>query len=131
MKAPFIWVVDAFPGQVIMMRGNLVTEAGLKQFIMPVRVFLLAGWMLSGCQFMQQPDTSVDSDEPEILHIYPDGSMEFRGRPIPERDVVIYEDGYGGERAAVRIRMEPLHPDFFRDTIVVERVKVEREQSTE
>lgn len=103
----------------------------MKHFMTPFRAFLLAGWMLSGCQFMQQPDPSVDSEEPEILHIYPDGSMEFRGRPIPERDVVIYEDGFGGERAAVRIRMEPLHPDFFRDTIVVERVRVEREKTLE
>lgn len=47
---------------------------------------------------------------------------------MPDQDVVIYEDGFGGERAAVRIRMEPLHPDFFRDTIIVERVRVEREE---
>ena len=50
-----------------------------------------------------------------------DGSMWLRDRPMPERDVIIYADGTGGEKAAVRIRMEPLHPDFFRDTIVVER----------
>jgi hypothetical protein len=60
-------------------------------------------------------------EKPEKLIVYSDGSMEFRNKPIPERDVIIYPDGYGGEKAAVRIRMEPLHPDFFRDTIVVER----------
>jgi|GEM_PF-4392733 len=51
--------------------------------------------------------------------------MKFRGHPIPKKDVVIYEDGDGGEKAAVRIRVKPLHPDFFRDSIVVERVPVE------
>lgn len=61
---------------------------------------------------------------PEKLVIYPDGSMEFRNHPIPKQDVVLYPDGYGGEKAAVRVHMEPLHPDFFRDTIVVERLRV-------
>lgn len=60
----------------------------------------------------------------ETLIVYPDGSMEFNNRPIPGRDVVIYPDGYGGEKAAVRVHMQPLHPDFFRDTIVVERRSV-------
>jgi hypothetical protein len=87
---------------------------------------ILAGWLAAGCQTAPTPPAPA-GDSPEVLHVYPDGTMQFRGRPIPPRDVVIYEDGYGGERAAVRIRMEPLHPDFFRDTIVVERVKVERE----
>lgn len=100
----------------------------MKRLLLTVSVFTLAGWLLSGCQSLPQPRSSDDVDDPEILHIYPDGSMRFRGQPIPERDVVIYEDGFGGERAAVRIRMEPLHPDFFRDTIVVERVRVEREE---
>lgn len=112
---------------------RLVLKRGavLKPFILPVSVFILAGWLLSGCQFLSGSHVSDAGDKPEVLHIYPDGSMRFRGRPIPERDVVIYEDGFGGERAAVRIRMEPLHPDFFRDTIVVERVRVEREKTLE
>lgn len=58
---------------------------------------------------------------PEKLIIHADGSMEFRNRLMAAEDVVIYPDGFGGEKAAVRIRLEPLHPDFFRDTIVVER----------
>lgn len=57
----------------------------------------------------------------EKLVVYADGSMRFHGRPIPARDVVIYPDGYGGEKAAVRVHMQPLHPDFFRDSIVVQR----------
>ena len=44
---------------------------------------------------------------PEKLVIYPDGSMEFRNHPIPKQDVVLYPDGYGGEKAAVRVHMEP------------------------
>jgi hypothetical protein len=58
---------------------------------------------------------------PEKLIIHPDGSMIFRERLMAAEDVVIYPDGFGGEKAAVRIRYEPVHPDFFRDTIVVER----------
>jgi hypothetical protein len=57
----------------------------------------------------------------DTLTVREDGSMWFRNRPLPPRDVIIYADGAGGEKAAVRIRMEPLHPDFFRDTIIVVR----------
>lgn len=59
----------------------------------------------------------------EIMVIYPDGTMMFNGRIMSEEDVVIYPDGYGGERAAVRV-IVPFHPDFFRDTITVERKEV-------
>ncbi len=98
----------------------------MKTCRLPVPLVIFAGWLLlAGCN--SDPAVRTEAGEREILHIYPDGSMTFRGRPIPAEDVVIYEDGYGGERAAVRIRMEPLHPDFFRDTIVVERVRVIRE----
>jgi hypothetical protein len=76
--------------------------------------------LLAGC--VSDPSTTrVDDSLPETLTVREDGSMWFRARPIPERDVIIYADGIRGEKAAVRIRMEPLHPDFFRDTIVVER----------
>jgi len=73
---------------------------------------------LGGCGGVS---TYVARNGPEKLVIYPDGSMHFHGKPIPARDVVIYPDGYGGEKAAVRVHMEPLHPDYFRDTIVVQR----------
>ena len=33
--------------------------------------------------------------EQEIFYIYPDGIMEFRGRKMNKKDVVIYEDGRG------------------------------------
>ena len=66
------------------------------------------------------------TDEPEILTIYPDGSMTLMGRPIPPEDVVIYPDGYGGEKAAIKSGLEPLHPPFYRDTIIVDRVDEEK-----
>jgi len=60
--------------------------------------------------------------EPEVLTIYPDGSMKLENRPIPVEDVVIYPDGYGGEKAAVKIRLEPFRSNFYRDTIIVNRI---------
>ena len=75
-------------------------------------------WIPAGCT-----DAAVKpaAPKPEKLVVYNDGSMEFNNRPIPQEDVVIYPDGTGGERAAVKVRMEPLHPAFYRDSIVVER----------
>ena len=64
----------------------------------------------------------------EVLVIYADGTMMLNGRIMNEKDVVIYPDGYGGERAAVRVSVAPLHPDFFRDTIPVDRIEVEVER---
>ncbi len=58
--------------------------------------------------------------EPEILTVLSDGTMVFRGRTVNEKDVVIYPDGFGGERAAIKVRV-PLKPDFYRDTIRVQR----------
>jgi hypothetical protein len=67
----------------------------------------------------------------EVLTVYPDGSMRLNNRPISPEDVVIYPDGYGGERAAVKVRV-PVHPDYYRDTIVVRReVEVRREDRQE
>ena len=63
---------------------------------------------------------------PEILTIYNDGSIKYKGRFVNKNDVVIYPDGFGGERAAVKVRV-PLHPDFYRDTIHVRRVDSEVE----
>lgn len=76
--------------------------------------------LLAGCASVPS-GPHVRPQPPETLTVRDDGSMWLRDRPIPERDVIIYPDGTGGEKAAVRVRMEPLHPDFFRDTIVVER----------
>ena len=66
--------------------------------------------------------TAIHSAESEPLKliIHTDGSMELRERLLSTDDVVLYQDGKGGERAAVKIYV-PLHPDFYRDSIVVER----------
>jgi hypothetical protein len=83
--------------------------------VLAIGLVLLAG---AGCT---STPVRESAEEPEKLIVHPDGTMEFRDRLMAEEDVVIYPDGFGGERAAVRIRLEPLHPDFFRDTIIVER----------
>jgi hypothetical protein len=92
----------------------------MKQVSLYVSGILAMSALVAGCG-AGPPFTRADDALPEILTVREDGSMWFRERPIPERDVIIYADGTRGEKAAVRIRMEPLHPDFFRDTIVVER----------
>lgn len=58
--------------------------------------------------------------EPEILTVRSDGTMVFNQRTLNEEDVVIYPDGFGGERAAIKVYV-PLKPDFYRDTIRVQR----------
>ena len=78
--------------------------------------------VLTGCTSTPvRKEATVTPTQPEKLIIHPDGSMEFRDRLMATEDVVIYPDGFGGEKAAVRIRLEPFRSDFFRDTIVVER----------
>jgi len=80
------------------------------------------------------PSTVVDKNiAPEVLTIYPDGTMEFRDRIMNEDEVVIYSDGTGGERAAVRV-WTPLRPRvrednvYYRDTIIVDRVDSNKEK---
>ena len=58
--------------------------------------------------------------EREILQIQSDGQMVFKDRVMPTEDVIIYPDGYGGEKAAVKL-YSPYHRPFYRDSIVVER----------
>ncbi len=58
--------------------------------------------------------------EQEIFYIYPEGKMEFKGHIMNEDDVVIYEDGRGGEFAAVKLSV-PRRPDFYRGNIIVVR----------
>ena len=71
------------------------------------------------------PATSVIAEETseegqEIFYIYPDGMMEFRGRIMNKKDVVIYGNGRGGELAAVKLNV-PRHADFYRANIIVVR----------
>lgn len=68
------------------------------------------------------------SGKENILYIYEDGKMKFRSRYLNKEDVVIYEDGRGGEKAAVKVRV-PRYPDFYRDSINVVRVDNEIEKS--
>ena len=86
-------------------------------------LIILSGVILTSCSVLPERQ---ESDEPEILTIYPDGSMTLMGRPIPPEDVIIYPDGYGGEKAAIKSGLEPLHPPFYRDTIIVDRVDEEK-----
>lgn len=79
---------------------------------------LVACFLFSGCFIA--PDRKPVEKVPEKLTVNTDGSMEFRNRKLPGEDVIIYPDGSGGERAAVKV-YDPLHPDYYRDSIQVER----------
>ena len=92
----------------------------MNQFTIHAVRILTLSVLVSAC-VSDPPVSQQDALLPEILTVREDGSMWFRERPIPERDVIFYMDGTRGEKAALRIRMEPLHPDFFRDTIIVVR----------
>ncbi len=65
-----------------------------------------------------------EEDNDEVLYILPDSTMEFRGRVMDSKDVVIYQSGRGGERAAVKLDL-PLYNHAWRDTIDVERVTLD------
>jgi len=93
-------------------------------------IFLLASVLMTSCATSSQPITVAERDQ-DILHIYPDGKMVFNGRVMNEEDVVIYDDGRGGERAAVKL-LVPLsryqsqpYSEFYRDTIIVERKPID------
>ena len=58
----------------------------------------------------------------DLLYVYADGSMKFKDRLVHRDDVVIYEDGFGGEKAAIKMDV-PLHPDYYRDSIHVVRTE--------
>jgi len=93
-------------------------------------ILLLASVLMTSCASSNQP-VAVSERDQDILHIYPDGKMVFNGRIMNEEDVVIYDDGYGGERAAVKL-LVPLsryksqnHSEYYRDTIIVDRKVVD------
>lgn len=67
-----------------------------------------------------QPARQNSDITPNVLYIYNDGTMKLNDRSVDPSNVVIYPDGFGGEKAALKMRV-PLHPDYYRDTIVVER----------
>ena len=86
-----------------------------------MKTLMLAGLsgFLVACSHAPQ---TVESKEPEILTIFADGTMKLEDRSVPAEDVVIYPDGYGGEKAAIKVWLAPLHPPFYRDSIVVRRL---------
>jgi len=96
-------------------------------------IFLLASLLIASCATAEKPVTAGEKER-EILYIYPDGTMEFRGRIKNKEDVVIYEDGRGGEFAAIKIIVplnprsqlkKPRHSHFYRDNIIVERIEID------
>lgn len=72
----------------------------------------------SGCAPVSEKQPVLDSVN--VLYVYDDGTMKLNDRHVDPDHVVIYGDGFGGERAALKMRV-PLHPDYYRDTIIVER----------
>jgi hypothetical protein len=80
---------------------------------------LVAG-LLAACTTTQPRDAVYVSPQKKVLTVRADGKMVYRDRLVSPDDVILYEDGRGGLRAAVRVRTEPLRPDFFADGIVVE-----------
>ena len=68
-----------------------------------------------------KPAMISDVNDKQTLYVLPDGTIEYKGRVMTDDDVVIYQDGYGGERAAVKLYF-PLYSHAWRDTIQVERV---------
>jgi len=84
-------------------------------------IFLLILCGISACA--SRPEIVRHDKAPDILTVHRDGTLEFRNRLLHEDDVIIYSDGRGGERAAVKVRVPfRTHGDFYRDSIVVERL---------
>ena len=84
-------------------------------------VTLLTGILFSATSVIAE---EAGVKEQEIFYIYPDGLMEFRGRIMSKKDVVIYGDGRGGELAAVKLNV-PRHTDFYRANIIVVRNEID------
>ena len=76
-----------------------------------------------------QPAPTLVQKSPETLTVYADGIMVLNDRIVNLDDVVIYPDGIGGERAAIRMRM-PSKPDFYRDSITVQRITSYADRTT-
>ena len=95
-----------------------------------ITTFLLASLLIASCATTETP-VETDVKEQDILYIYADGTMEFDGRLRSEEDVIIYDDGRGGERAAVKIIVpssrssKEHHESYYRDSIEVERKEID------
>lgn len=86
-----------------------------------VTLMLLTG--LAACGM--QPAVTGINKQPDVLTVQKDGTMVLNERTMNEKDVIIYPDGFGGERAAVRVRVPLKKSDFYRDTIRVQREDTE------
>lgn len=62
--------------------------------------------------------TAEQHNKPDVLIVQSDGTLYYRDRVMPPDDVILYDDGFGGERAAVKVYV-PYKNDFFRDSIRV------------
>ncbi len=88
-----------------------------------IAVLLLSLSFLTACTPTKLAVVSKEGDN-KRLFVLPDGTMEFKGRVVPSEDVVIYNDGRGGERAAVKLDL-PLYNHAYRDSILVERITLD------
>lgn len=85
------------------------------------RFYLIIGLiLLAGCTMAPPVGDAYTNSNPDVLTVKNDGTMVFHQREISRNDVVIYNDGFGGQKAAVRVYV-PFRNDFFRDSIVVHR----------
>ena len=101
----------------------------MNNYISHVFILALVTTLNVACTMAPITNNVAESTESDnTLLVYEDGRMEFNSRFINEDDVVIYDDGRGGERAAVKVRV-PIHSDFYRDSIVVVRVEKQRKES--
>ncbi len=91
--------------------------------VIKITLSLITLSLLTACNSSQAIKTSASSVkpvQPDRLYVYHDGRMRFNDRYVDAKDVVIYDDGFGGEKAAVKMTV-PLHPDYYRDSIRVVR----------
>jgi len=89
-------------------------------FFISVITYLL--FLNTACTTNSKDTVLVESAEShEILYVYDDGRMQLNSRFVDAKDVVIYSDGRGGEKAAIKVRV-PIHADFYRNSIIVVRV---------
>ncbi len=78
--------------------------------------------VISACTTTPMTNNVTESTKSgETLYVYEDGRMSLNSKFVDHKDVVIYPDGRGGEKAAIKVRV-PLHSAFYRDSIIVVRV---------
>ncbi|MEQ8288509.1 MAG: hypothetical protein RIB78_02175 [Gammaproteobacteria bacterium] len=92
-------------------------------YLKRLTIIVLFASTLAACAPTRTAVVSAE-DNNKTLYVLPDGTMEFKGRVVPGEDVVIYNDGRGGERAAVKLDL-PLYNHAYRDSIIVERITLD------